>query len=1109
MVKTAPKLVVLISLLFIGINAFWLLHPQAPLQAKTIADDQTISIDGPLTRPATAPVDITVDDIVATGFNFPIQVTHAGDGTNRLFVVEKSGQIKIISNGTVLATPFLNISSLIVTGGFNSEQGLLGLAFHPDYTTNRKFYLNYTRLSDGATVIAQYTASAADPNVANAGNPQILMTIPQPDTNHNGGQIFFGPDGYLYIGMGDGGGGNDVNNLAQNLEKLLGKMLRIDVDNNSPNLPDCDSGGNYRIPANPFVDGSGNTCDEIWAIGLRNPWRFSFDRLTGDMFIGDVGQASWEEISYQPANMSGLNFGWRVCEGFYLRGSKSNLCNTAGLTDPIAAYERPNAPRAVSGGFIYRGSTYPALQGRYFYADYVTGEIWSIEQTGNTWTTPDLELDKNFAISAFGEDEGGELYVVEYNSSPNGKVRRLQDANGATPNLSTSQKSASTPHADPGETVTYTVRIHNSNGPSSHTIILADQVPAGLTYVPNSLTATPGNQGAIDASSAPTLKWQGTLSPSETVTITYAVSVDNGSSGSLINEANLSGGGITPIKLPNAIFVPRPVVNSAPSDFFFPGTQPNQLTTSIPDPQSCNFCHTDPIYDRWRGSMMSQSGRDPLFWAALTVANNDAPNSGEFCLRCHTPKGWLEGRSQPDGGALQSLDLEAGIACEVCHRMVDPVPSASDEAVSIDAAIRASLTPSTTLPANHVGSAMMIVDPADNRRGPFSVNPPHGALQTDFLGQSANAMAESRLCGTCHNIDNPLLSWDNARNQFWPNDSNKAAPSFNNGDLFPIERTFDEWANSEYASTGVLARQFAGAKSDGIVRSCQDCHMRRSIGFGAEPVQGGLNRDCSAGVGCLPEHDLVGGNTWVPQLLQDTRWRLHSPGDVVHLNETINRARQMLQNSTSMTITLQTNGPNKIATVRVYNEAGHKFPTGYVEGRRVWLNLKAYDQAGSMIYESGVYDTNTGVLTSDAALKIYEAKQGITPELAAVISKPAGESFHFVLNNTVIKDNRIPPRGYTQAGFDKPGLRPIGATYADGQYWDDTQYTLPANTERAVATLYYQTSSKEYIDFLRTNGGVDGNTLGTLWDTSKSPPEVIGVADSDGVNIYFPVIYKN
>jgi hypothetical protein len=510
---------------------------------------------------------------------------------------------------------------------------------------------------------------------------------------------------------------------------------------------------------------------------------------------------------------------------------------------------------------------------------------------------------------------------------------------------------------------------------------------------------------------------------------------------------------------------------------------------------------------------MSQAGKDPLMWAALTIANNDAPESGEYCLRCHTPKGWLEGRSHAsDGSALQPADLEAGVTCEICHRMVDKVPSSTDQARQIDQSIRAALT--TTLPTDHSGSAMLIIDPVDNRRGPFSLGinfpfHPQGTYQTDLLGKHQNDyVTRSRLCGTCHNVENPVLSWDDSRGQFWPNEEDQPAPSFDKGQLFPIETTYDEWLNSQYAATGVYAPQFAGQLPDGVVGACQDCHFPRATGIAAEASLNPVFRDCET-TGCLPVHEMVGGNSWVPQLLLDERWRLNSLNDEENLDATVLLARQMLRKAATMTVTLTTStSGDKLATVRVTNQTGHKLPTGYPEGRRMWLNFKAYDDQGKLIYESGAYDPKSGLLSEDKDIKIYEAKQGLTPELAAVVGWPAGESFHFVLNNTVIKDNRIPPRGYSQAAYDRPGLRPVGATYKDGQYWDVTVYTLPVETESVQVTLFYQTASKEYVDFLRTYGGLDGAAVGMLWDSSKSPPEVIVSARYPENPLFLPVVFS-
>lgn len=336
----------------------------------------------------------------ASGFTSPVEIAHPPNDS-RLFVVQQGGAIKILnSDGTVNATAFLTLtSSTIVSGG---ERGLLGLAFHPDYTTNGYFYVNYTRAGDGATVIARYSVSA-DPNIANDSSGTILMTIAQPFANHNGGSLKFGPDGYLYIGTGDGGSGGDPGNRAQNINDNLGKMLRIDVDSASP----------YGIPSsNPYVSVAGN--DEIWAIGLRNPWKFSFNRLNGDLWIADVGQGSIEEINKitSPLSNTGLNFGWRCYEGNATYNTSGTCPAYNATVAPINQYSHTSGRCSVTGGYVYTGTLYPNFQNNYFFADYCTGEIGTINSDGVlTWeyTTPS-------SITTFGEDRNGELYVAAGNT---------------------------------------------------------------------------------------------------------------------------------------------------------------------------------------------------------------------------------------------------------------------------------------------------------------------------------------------------------------------------------------------------------------------------------------------------------------------------------------------------------------------------------------------------------------------------------------------------------------------------------------------------------------------------------------------------------------------
>jgi glucose/arabinose dehydrogenase len=365
---------------------------------------------------------------VASGLSSPLFAT-APANDPRLFIVERGGRIKILADGQVLATPFLDISGQIVSGG---EQGLLGLAFHPDYIENGYFYVNFTE--DGGifdrTVIARFQVSA-DPNIANAGSRLNVLTYTQPYSNHNGGMIAFGPnDGYLYIASGDGGLFNDPQDNGQDTGVLLGKMLRLDIDSTSP----------YAIPmSNPLVDEDGAR-GEIWAYGLRNPWRFSFDRATGDLYIADVGQGAREEVNFQPAaSGGGENYGWDIAEGFACLGGSGNCGTNPGFTPPIHDYDR-DAGQSVTGGYVYRGGAIPDLQGTYFFADYVANRIWSFRYDGQQITefvdrTAELEPAQGTVsgISSFGEDADGALYFTSLNSGEVFKIIRgtsIGDVNG-------------------------------------------------------------------------------------------------------------------------------------------------------------------------------------------------------------------------------------------------------------------------------------------------------------------------------------------------------------------------------------------------------------------------------------------------------------------------------------------------------------------------------------------------------------------------------------------------------------------------------------------------------------------------------------------------------
>lgn len=369
------------------------------------------------TTPPTNPVEaISLLPVVTEGLTRPVYLTHAFDG--RLFVVEQDGAIRIIENEQLLSEPFLDINERVDSDDY--EQGLLSMAFHPNYATDEQpgtgiFYIYYTD-NNGNTVVSHFQVSDDDPNRANADSETIILQVEQPYANHNGGLIKFGPDGYLYIGLGDGGSGGDPLGHGQNLATLLGSMLRIDVSQ---------AGDSYEIPAdNPFVNDR-DARPEIWAYGLRNPWRFSFDRLTGDLYIADVGQAMWEEVSFQPGNSSGgENYGWNIMEGSVCYSAAS--CDHSGLTLPIFDYDHSKGC-SITGGYVYRGRQFPELTGNYFTADYCSGIVWRLfpdPDGSGRWLEAEFPT-TSLIIPSFGEDVNGELYIVAHS----GAVYQIQPAN--------------------------------------------------------------------------------------------------------------------------------------------------------------------------------------------------------------------------------------------------------------------------------------------------------------------------------------------------------------------------------------------------------------------------------------------------------------------------------------------------------------------------------------------------------------------------------------------------------------------------------------------------------------------------------------------------------
>ncbi|USN98616.1 MAG: hypothetical protein H6810_10650 [Phycisphaeraceae bacterium] len=508
------------------------------------------------------------------------------------------------------------------------------------------------------------------------------------------------------------------------------------------------------------------------------------------------------------------------------------------------------------------------------------------------------------------------------------------------------------------------------------------------------------------------------------------------------------------------------------NDFFLPGTQPNGLDVAIQDANDCRLCHGDfdpdqEPYRPWAASAMGQAARDPLFFAAMAIANQDAAFAGDLCLRCHTPGGWLAGRSTPtDGSLLQGIDFQ-GVACNFCHRTVDPFnnPGAPIE----DADILANLAN----PPLDAHSGNFVIDPQDRRRGPYEL--------VDFFvhdWRQSPFHLTSEMCATCHDVSNPAFERQ-PDGTYAPGALDTPHSTSLKEDMFPIERTYSEWLASDFADGPIeMGGRFGGNIT--AVSTCQDCHMPKTEGYGC--IFGDLRSD-------LPQHQFNGGNTWllnaVRTLYSDVETGLENDSVAASIARTV----YLLEAASDMELTQ--NGSN--LNVHIINQTGHKLPSGYPEGRRMWINVQFYDDMNTLLAERGAYDFGTAVLTT-ADTKVYEAKLGVSADVAGIAGVPAGEGFHFAVNNMRLKDNRIPPRGFTNAGFEAAQSEPVGYAYADGDYWDDTEYTIPVGATSADVRVYYQSTSKEYVEFLKNENQTNdaGDIMHQAWlDTGMSAPVVM------------------
>lgn len=535
-------------------------------------------------------------------------------------------------------------------------------------------------------------------------------------------------------------------------------------------------------------------------------------------------------------------------------------------------------------------------------------------------------------------------------------------------------------------------------------------------------------------------------------------------------------------------------------DFFSGGTPAGTLNESLIGPLQCSFCHgsyaESAPYDLWNASMMGQAARDPIFWAAFSIAQQDADFIGDFCLRCHVGGAWAEGRfldpHPTDGTSINQAEF-SGVSCSVCHRMVDPEYQ-PDISPPRDEAILAAIPGSGHLwPHN----ANAVYDPDDYRRGPLDLqadwlihDPPDpesgypGGWPGFHNWELSPFHSESRMCATCHDVSTPTYTLDEMTGNYVPNALNDPPP-VNKYHQFPEQRTFSEWSKSMFAQGDVdLGGRFGGSRGP-AVSSCQDCHMPGQ----ADGQNCGINPPVRP---TIARHEFAGANSWVIKAIDGLY-----PTSETNLVDgaadySVQRNIEMMQAASDMELSVVDEDLN----VRVINYTGHKLPTGYVEGRRMWINVQFFAANGTLIAERGAYDFDTAELT-EGDTKVYEAKHGLDATAAALSGEPEGEAFRLALVNKILKDNRIPPMGYTAWEFATVQALPVPANlYADGQYWDDTPYTIPAGAARAKVKVYHQTTSKEYIEFLRdqdqTPFPIDENTQQRLFPLAilqEIPPE--------------------
>lgn len=514
------------------------------------------------------------------------------------------------------------------------------------------------------------------------------------------------------------------------------------------------------------------------------------------------------------------------------------------------------------------------------------------------------------------------------------------------------------------------------------------------------------------------------------------------------------------------------IVNTTLEDFHLSGTQSGQVGTSVIQTSSnCTACHAN--YDsahephfNWKGSLMGNAGRDPLFNAQLATANQDVADVGYYCMRCHMPMTFVTGHAaQADGSTLNATDRD-GVTCHFCHSMVDPIYK-SGISPPQDQAILNSLADVPQYYAN----SMFVLDPSGTRRGPYNnASLGHTTIQSPFH-------TTGEFCGTCHDVGN-VATTKQPDGSYAYNALDQRPADENPWHQFPLERTYTEWKLSAFANGGVdMGGRFGGAGPT-VVSTCQDCHMPKASAYGCNLPGAPLRPD-------LPVHDFAGASAWVLDII-GIYYAANPNISLAALAAGRQKAVSMLQRAATLEVSQQAS----VLHVRVINESGHKIPTGHIEGRRIWPSVQFFDANSSLVGERGHYDVATAEL-DESTTRIYEMRIGLSPAAALATGLPAGETLHMSLADTITKDSRIPPRGFNNAAYEAGGAPAVGIAFVDGQYWDDLYFGIPPTAVRAEVTLNYQTVTKHYIEGLKNGNSTNhwGDTLYNLWlQTNKNAP---------------------